>query len=61
MVTAGVDPDIMDAMYRSAAIITEGGGILNHAAIVCREMKKPCCANVRECRQRSLLTATLWN
>ena len=29
-------------MERSAAVVTDQGGILCHAAIVSREMKKPC-------------------
>jgi len=30
------------AMKRAAAIVTEEGGLLSHAAIVARELKKPC-------------------
>ena len=29
-------------MKKAAAIITDKGGVLSHAAIVAREMKKPC-------------------
>ena len=35
-------PDFIDAMHRSAAFVTDEGGIVCHAAIVAREMKKPC-------------------
>ena len=35
-------PDLVPALSRSAAIITDEGGLLSHAAIVAREMKKPC-------------------
>lgn len=34
-------------MKRASGIITEEGGILSHAAIVSRELKKPCITNVR--------------
>ena len=29
-------------MHRAAAFVTDEGGITSHAAIVAREMKKPC-------------------
>jgi len=35
-------PDFVPAMERAAGFITDEGGILCHAAIVSREMKKPC-------------------
>lgn len=35
-------PDMMKAMHRAAAFVTDEGGMLCHAAIVAREMKKPC-------------------
>ena len=35
-------PDFLPAMKKSAAFITDEGGITCHAAIVAREMKKPC-------------------
>lgn len=34
--------DFVDAMKKASAIITDDGGIICHAAILCREMKKPC-------------------
>lgn len=36
------NPDLIIAMGKAAAIVTEEGGITSHAAIVSREMKKPC-------------------
>ncbi|GEM_PF-3212643 len=36
------DPDYMPAIYKARALITDQGGILCHAAIVARELKKPC-------------------
>jgi len=42
LVTGMTDPDYISLMKKSAAIVTDGGGILSHAAIVARELKKPC-------------------
>jgi phosphohistidine swiveling domain-containing protein len=46
MVAIGTDFDLMDAIHRSAGVITEEGGLLSHASVVCREMKKPCIIGV---------------
>jgi len=35
-------PDFLPAMKKAAAIVTDEGGVLCHAAIVARELKKPC-------------------
>ena len=35
-------PDFLPAMKKAAAFVTDEGGILCHAAIVAREMQKPC-------------------
>ena len=35
-------PDILPAMKKAAAFVTDEGGIMCHAAIIAREMKKPC-------------------
>ena len=35
-------PEFVPAMHRAAAIVTDEGGVLCHAAIVSREMGKPC-------------------
>ncbi len=42
LVTAMTTPDFVPLMQMASAIITDEGGILCHAAIVSREMKKPC-------------------
>ncbi|CAN5747129.1 hypothetical protein BH11PAT2_BH11PAT2_01230 [soil metagenome] len=42
LVTAMTTPDYLPAMYKAAAFITDEGGITCHAAIVAREMGKPC-------------------
>ena len=35
-------PEYLPIMKKAGAFITDGGGILSHAAIVARELKKPC-------------------
>lgn len=35
-------PDFLPAMKKASAFVTDEGGILCHAAIVARELKKPC-------------------
>lgn len=42
LVCAMTSPDYLSAMKRSVAIVTDEGGLLCHAAIVSRELSKPC-------------------
>ena len=35
-------PDYQPSMQRAAAFVTDEGGVICHAAIIAREMKKPC-------------------
>lgn len=42
LVTAMTTPDLMLAIERSSAIITDEGGVLCHAAIISRELNMPC-------------------
>lgn len=42
LVTAMTMPKYLPAMKRAAAFVTDEGGITCHAAIISREMKKPC-------------------
>lgn len=42
LVTAMTTPDFVPAMRKAAAIVTDEGGITSHAAIVARELGKPC-------------------
>ncbi len=48
LVARNTDVRHLPMMQRAAAIVTEHGGILTHAAIVARELKKPCLAGVRD-------------
>jgi pyruvate,water dikinase len=38
-------------MKKAGAFITDGGGILSHAAIVARELKKPCIIGTKSATQ----------
>lgn len=42
LVARATSPQFLPAMKRASAFITDVGGITSHAAIVAREMKKPC-------------------
>ena len=42
LVSSMTTPEYVPAMKKAKAIITDEGGITCHAAIVSREMKKPC-------------------
>jgi pyruvate, water dikinase len=42
LVSPATNPNLLPAMKKCGAIITDKGGITAHAAIVARELKKPC-------------------
>lgn len=42
LVTKMTTPDLMPFIRKSSAIITDEGGVTSHAAIVSRELNKPC-------------------
>ena len=42
LISSATNPDLILAMKRAAAFVTDMGGIISHASIVAREMKKPC-------------------
>jgi pyruvate,water dikinase len=42
LVSSMTIPDFLPAMKRAAAIVTNEGGVLCHAAILARELQKPC-------------------
>ena len=42
LVTHMTTPDFVPAMRRAAAVVTDEGGVTCHAAIIARELKKPC-------------------
>jgi len=47
LVSRATNPDLITAIQRAAAIVTDEGGITCHAAIVSRELKKPCIIGTR--------------
>ena len=42
LVAPMTDPEYAPAISKAAAFVTDEGGYLCHAAVLCREMKKPC-------------------
>ncbi len=42
LVSHSTNPNILSAMIKASAIITNAGGLTCHAAIVSRELNKPC-------------------
>jgi phosphohistidine swiveling domain-containing protein len=46
LVSSTTTPDFLPAMRKAAAIISEHGGAICHAAITARELKKPCIVGV---------------
>ncbi len=47
MVSHTTFPSLVPAMKKAAAIVINEGGLLSHAAIVSREMRKPCVIGTR--------------
>jgi len=42
LVSSATNPDLIVAMKKASAFVTDTGGITSHASIVSRELKKPC-------------------
>jgi len=42
LVSGSTNPDLLPAMKKAAAFVTDIGGITSHAAIVARELRIPC-------------------
>ncbi|MBI2050994.1 MAG: hypothetical protein HYT31_04290 [Parcubacteria group bacterium] len=42
LISGSTRPEFLPLMHKAAAFVTDAGGILSHAAITAREMKKPC-------------------
>lgn len=42
LITGMTRPEFLPLMKKAGAFVTDAGGILSHAAIVARELKKPC-------------------
>lgn len=52
LVCAVTTPDYVPLMQKASAIVTDQGGILSHAAIVARELRKPCIVGTGNATQR---------
>lgn len=48
LVSSATNPDLIVAMKKAAAFVTDTGGIISHAAIVSRELKKPCIVGTKK-------------
>jgi len=48
LVSSSTNPDLLLAMKKAGAIVTDFGGIVSHAAIVSRELKKPCVVGTKQ-------------
>jgi phosphohistidine swiveling domain-containing protein len=42
LITGMTRPEFLPLMKKAAALVTDAGGLLSHAAIIARELKKPC-------------------
>ncbi|MBN1198975.1 MAG: hypothetical protein JXA23_06465, partial [Bacteroidales bacterium] len=51
LVTSMTTPDYIPALRKAAAFITDEGGVTCHAAIVARELKKPCIVGTKRATQ----------
>ena len=52
LVASSTHPDYITAMQRAAAFVTDEGGLTSHAAIVAREMDKPCIVGTKNATNR---------
>lgn len=48
MLASNTTPDMCLEILNSGAVITKHGGLLSHAAIFCREIKKPCIVGIKD-------------
>lgn len=46
LVSDVTQPNMYDLIKRSSAVITNEGGLLSHAAVICREINIPCLVQV---------------
>ena len=51
LITPYTDTEYLPILKKASAIITEEGGILSHACIIAREMKKPCIIGFKNATQ----------
>lgn len=51
LVTSSTRPDFVPLMKKAAAVLTDEGGILSHAAIISRELGLPCVVGIKNATQ----------
>lgn len=47
LVAEATSPEMVSEVLNCGAVLTEQGGLLSHAAIFCREIKKPCIVGIK--------------
>jgi|GEM_PF-404500 len=52
LITGMTRPEYLPLFKKAAAVITDAGGILSHAAIIARELKKPCVIGTQDATKR---------
>src|SRR3989344_8374922 len=52
LVAMSTSPEMSGEMLNVGAVLTEHGGLLSHAAIFCREIKKPCIVGIKDLLKR---------
>jgi pyruvate,water dikinase len=48
LVATSTSPEMSAEMLNAGAVLTEYGGLLSHASIFCREIKKPCVVGIKD-------------
>jgi len=48
LVATSTSPEMSIEMLNAGAVLTEHGGLLSHASIFCREIKKPCIVGIKD-------------
>lgn len=48
LVSEATDPDLVPMIEIAAGVVTEQGGVTSHAAIICRELRKPALVGVKD-------------
>ncbi len=51
LISTATSPQLLPAMKRASGFVTDVGGVTSHAAIVARELKKPCIVGTRHATQ----------
>ncbi len=47
LVSNSTTPGMSEEILNAGAVLTEHGGLLSHASIFCREIKKPCIVGIK--------------